>query len=180
MQRFDSKASSMAFMKSMSWLGWAAEEGAMSHATGVPVPSGNTTTNPSACAFGLNCVVTACTVAPSARPCRSTTSGKGPLLGVGGVVSRYQRATPSTVMSWRCSATAALAAAGFEHPGEATGRPALPSAAPVPAAELPTRGDEQAPTRAARTRAATTQRGSVRPPMVAKHSTRRSPCRNLL
>ncbi len=121
---------------------------------------------------------------------------------VGGVVSRYQRATPSTVMSWRSPVTAPGAVpadeAGAEevedvlkgeHPGEGT---AAPAAASAPAWDelveltalvvlVPTvRGDEQAPTATATTRTTIVQRDArMRSPTGRSTAHGGRGCRNL-
>lgn len=99
---------------------------------------GKATTNPWCCPRTPNWVVAEWMVAPSARPWKSTTRGRGMVDGVvvgvalagfvglgvpgAGVVRRNQRATPPTSMSWRAFATAAGWAVA--HPDEGTGAPA--------------------------------------------------------
>src|ERR1700722_14206973 len=92
--------------------------------------------NPLAWALASNWVVSASNAAPSARPWRSTTRGMGPApASLGGGVTGYQRSTPSTVMSWRCSVTAAAAdvevPADVEQPGDGTGGPELARVPPA-------------------------------------------------
>src|SRR6202051_4987720 len=125
----------MACTKLRSRLGCPGVPGAMFHPTGFPVPWGKTTMKPWRCALRLNCVVIASRVAPSESPWKSTTTGIGDPLRAEGTVSRYHRATPSTVMS--CRTSVSETEGGNEHPDDGTGAaeraPALPGPGPPPA-----------------------------------------------
>src|SRR5580704_1523867 len=145
MQSVDSNCSSMAVTNWRSVLELPCV--VLSHRTGEPVPLGKATTNPWRCPRAPNWVVAEWMEAPSARPWKSTTRGRGVVegapvgvalagfVGLGapgaGVVSRNHRATPPTSMSWRAFATAAGWA--MAHPDEGTGAPvATACVAPAP------------------------------------------------
>jgi hypothetical protein len=130
----------------------------------------------SACALGLNWVVAASIDAPSPRPWMSTTTGRG--LGVGdgaGVVSRYQRATPSTVRFSRCSVSGADPTADpeAEQPGEGTAAPEATAGTRVVVGTV-ARGEEHAPDTIATARREKALRARrLRPPMGSKQTTSR-------